>query len=174
MIQIIIYLMALGLDLFLLNTVNFVAADGTEIVFKVISVVVAFVWGIGLTACIGEERKWQYQRIFNIEQEKEDKKSYEKELKMYIEESKEYLTTEYKEYEENIFNGIKDSQLIAAYLEKGSYSKVLLEYNRAVRNLQTEINKCDRNISHHISRIKTASNNILGSGLFLPKYEEKS
>jgi hypothetical protein len=131
-----------------------ILAFDVRMVWLVLSSVVAVLWGLIEINNFINMFNYHYEDISCIKREEEDKKSFALELQDYKDSLEVLLTVDYKEYEKDLMASVKDSKLIAAVLQKGSYADVLQSHAKNIKSLQSSIYYCDRNIARYKSSIR--------------------
>ena len=140
----------------------------------VISVfIVAFLSWVFVLGLVYDEVYNQHKRINEYLNLSDKKASYERQLAGFTTEVRSFVMESFSDLEKAIFGNIKDSKLLAAHLEKGDYSDIVVSYINRISDMQYNIHKCDREALDLLAKIKTAQENRLAWALFIPKFDHK-
>ena len=170
MLQVIYYVGVIIMGVILeLVTIKYAPSD-VAIVVSVILLAIVSIWGGVLLNIIKEHIKDQLNDLHSLDRLKAEKGSYEAELEAYKTEMQKELLERYREFETTLMTHVKDSKLVAALLQQSGYAEVLNAYNKAIKDMLSHINACDRKAAQSIANMKTRQDDFLaGYGRFIPR-----
>ena len=98
---------------------------GNFIVLCTVASIIFLIWGGAILCGISEMTRKQLKDKYNLPVYKKRKESYKAEMTAYKNEMQKELLEKYRQFEETLMGGVKDSKLIAAVLKQSGYSTVL-------------------------------------------------
>lgn len=134
------------------------------------SFLVFLIWIITIIVDIQNNINNQINDINSLKNNKKLKILLIREKINYTRQMKNILIDQYKKFEEELMNSLKDSKLIATILKESNYSEILLSYNSSIKDYLSRIRKCDKDILNAIQKIENRIYpSISNYYIFMPK-----